>query len=108
MILSPDVEVLEQGHIDLPIAGSPLAAVVGASEFNRTFVAVGTSSVIDARLKTGRCRRIGAKPIAQRSISSDQLAVLICAIKPIGIHYLVIVLPEDRDRKSGIEDGRGR
>lgn len=108
VILLPDVEVLEQRHIDLAIAGSTLAAVVRGAELEIAFVAVGAHSVIDSCLSTGRCRRIGTKPVGQRSIPNDQLAILIRSVEAIDTVCTIVILAKYCDRETRIEYGSGR
>lgn len=58
MLLLPQVEVLKQRHIDLPIAGCTLGAVVGSSKRIRSRHTIGADPVVRATwiLLSGQAR----------------------------------------------------
>lgn len=51
----PDMEVLEQRSVHLPVTGSAFRTVLRGAELKVALVAVGTDSIVDAEASTGRC-----------------------------------------------------
>src|ERR1700739_1407968 len=75
-----NVEVLEDGIVDLPVAGAAFAAVAGRTEAVVGRDSVGAGAVVHARRRAGRSRGIGAPPVVDVAAHDLELAILVCAL----------------------------
>src|SRR5215469_15900101 len=102
----PEVEVLEQRHINLAIAGSPFGAVTRAAESKGSCAAIGTSSIVHAFSEAGLRRGIRPPPVCDGLIMNDHRAVLIGAAETVTVR-VAIAGTKDGDWEPRIEDRGG-
>lgn len=102
----PEVEVLEQRHINLAIAGSPFGAVTRAAESKGSWVAIGASSIVHTRCEAGLRRGIRPPPVSDGLIPNDHRAVLIGTAETVTVR-VASALTKDGDWEPGIENGGG-
>ena len=97
VLFLPDMEVLEQRHIDLPIPRSTLGAVAGSAKGIGCRRSVCTDPIVGCSC-TGRRRGIRSPPVLDRSSLDDHWTVLIGAAKsPSAVVRIAIVRTEDGD-----------
>ena len=102
----PEVEVLEQRHINLAIAGSPFGAVTRAAESKGSWVAIGANSIVHTRCEAGLRRGIRPPPVSDGLIPNDHRAVLIGTAETVTVR-VASALTKDGDWEPGIENGGG-